>query len=110
LLYVSETWTVTARDARRITAAQMKYVRRTAGYTWTDYKSNSQFAKKLEGTPGVEKLLEYKSNWIKHDRLSTIKNTLLPNWPNEQWQTPAETSRYVRPERVNKWSNSMTDI
>ena len=27
----SETWTVKARDARRITAAQMKYMRRTAG-------------------------------------------------------------------------------
>jgi len=28
--------TIKARDARRITAAEMKYVRRTAGYTWTD--------------------------------------------------------------------------
>ena len=36
LLYGSETWTVEARDARRITAAQMKYMRRRAGYTWTD--------------------------------------------------------------------------
>jgi len=34
LLYGSETWTVKARDARRITAAEMKYMRRTAGYTW----------------------------------------------------------------------------
>ena len=31
-LYGSETWTVKARDARRITAAEMKYIR-TAGYT-----------------------------------------------------------------------------
>ena len=31
LLYGSETWTVKARDARRITAAEMKYMRRTAG-------------------------------------------------------------------------------
>jgi hypothetical protein len=34
LLYGSETWTVKASDARRITAAEMKYMRRTAGYTW----------------------------------------------------------------------------
>jgi hypothetical protein len=40
LLYGSETWTVKARDARRITAAQMKCMRRTAGYTWADYKTN----------------------------------------------------------------------
>jgi len=42
LLYGSETWTITARDARRITAAEMKYMRRTAGYTWTDHKTNTQ--------------------------------------------------------------------
>jgi len=32
--FSSETWTIKARDARRITAAEMKYMRRTAGYTW----------------------------------------------------------------------------
>jgi hypothetical protein len=36
LLCGSETWTVTARDGRRITAAEMKYMR-TAGYIWTNY-------------------------------------------------------------------------
>jgi len=30
-LYGNETWTVKARDGRRITAAEMKYMRRTAG-------------------------------------------------------------------------------
>ena len=34
LLYGSETWTVKAREARRIRAAEMKYMRITAGYTW----------------------------------------------------------------------------
>jgi hypothetical protein len=29
----------------------MKYMRRTAGYTWTDYKSNSHIAKEFEITP-----------------------------------------------------------
>jgi len=33
LLYGSETWTFKARDGRRITAAEMKYMRITAGYT-----------------------------------------------------------------------------
>ena len=31
LLYCRETWTIKARDARRITAAEMKYMRITAG-------------------------------------------------------------------------------
>ena len=47
LLFGSETWTIKARDARRITAAEMKYIRRTAGYAWTDYETNEQIAKEL---------------------------------------------------------------
>jgi hypothetical protein len=42
LLYGSETWTIKASDARRITAAEMKYMTGTAGYTWADYKTNAQ--------------------------------------------------------------------
>jgi hypothetical protein len=41
----SNSWTITARDTRRITAAEMKYIRNTAGYTWTDYKTNTEIAK-----------------------------------------------------------------
>jgi hypothetical protein len=46
-LYGCETWTFNARDARRISTAEMKYVymRRRAGHTWTDYKTNTQIAK-----------------------------------------------------------------
>ena len=44
----------------------MKYMRRTAGYIWTDYKTNAQIAKELKITPILDKLLEYKSNWIQH--------------------------------------------
>jgi len=60
LLYDSETWTNNARDARRITAAEMKYMRRTAGYTWTDYRTNGQIKKDFKITPILDILLEYK--------------------------------------------------
>jgi len=33
-----------------LTAAEMKHMRRTAGYTWTDYKTNAQIAKELKIT------------------------------------------------------------
>jgi hypothetical protein len=68
LLYGSETWTVKARDASRITAAEIKYKRRTAGYIRTDYKTNIQISNKLKNTvsPILDKLLEYKRNWIQH--------------------------------------------
>ena len=55
--------TIKARDARRITAAEMKYMRRTAGYTWTDYKTNTEITKELKITPILDK---YKRNWIQH--------------------------------------------
>jgi hypothetical protein len=51
LLYGSETWTIKARDARRISAAEMKYMRITAVCTWTDHKTNTQIAKELKITP-----------------------------------------------------------
>ena len=54
LLYGSETWTIKARDARRITAAEIKYMRRTAGYTWTGYKTNTQITKELKITAILE--------------------------------------------------------
>jgi hypothetical protein len=75
LLYGSETWTIKASDARRITAAEMKYMR-TAGYTWTDYKTNAQIAKELKITPILDKLLEYKRSWIHH--INRIPRNRLP--------------------------------
>jgi hypothetical protein len=65
-LYGSETRTFKAKDTRRITAAEMKYMRRTAGYTRTDYKTNTQIAKEIKITPILDKLLEYKRKWIQH--------------------------------------------
>jgi len=53
----------------------MKYMRRTAGYTWTDYKK-IQIAKELKITPILDKLLEYKRNWIRH--VSRMPRNRLP--------------------------------
>jgi len=44
----------------------MKYMRITAEYTRTDYKTNTQIAKELKISPISDKLLEYKRNWIQH--------------------------------------------
>jgi hypothetical protein len=44
----------------------MKYMRRTARYNWADCKTNAQIAKELKITPILDKLLEYKRNWIQH--------------------------------------------
>ena len=84
LLYGSEPWSIKARDARRITAAEMNSMRTAAGYSWTDYKTNSHIAKELEITPVLDKLPEYKRNWIQHvnrmprDRLPRIMKHYSP--------------------------------
>jgi len=61
---------------KRITAAEMKYMRITAGYTWTDYKTNAIIVKKLKITPILNKLLEYKRSWIQH--VSRMPRNRLP--------------------------------
>jgi hypothetical protein len=63
---VGENWTIKARHARRITAADVKYMRKTAGYTWTDYKTNIQTAEELNITPVLDRMQEYRRNWLQH--------------------------------------------
>ena len=38
----------------------------TVGYTWADYKTNTQITNELKITLILDKLLEYKRNWIQH--------------------------------------------
>jgi hypothetical protein len=63
LLYGSDTWTIKGRDTRRITAAEMKYTRRTAEYIGTDYKKKCSNCKGIKNNTNCT-LLEYKRNWI----------------------------------------------
>jgi hypothetical protein len=41
----------------------MKYMRRTSGYTWTDYKTNTQIAKELKITPILDKITGLQEKW-----------------------------------------------
>jgi hypothetical protein len=59
-------------------------MRRTAGYIWTDYKTNTQITKELKITQILNKLLEYKRNWIKGKAI-----------PLQTWTGP-EFSRRLR--------------
>jgi len=66
LLYGSENWTIKARNARRITAAEIKRVRKTAEYAWTDYKTNTEIAKKSNIIPVLGKIQGYRRNLLQH--------------------------------------------
>jgi hypothetical protein len=59
---ISPEWVMGPEQGK--SSGRMKYMRRTAGYTWTDYKTNTQVAKQLKITPVLNRLLEYKRNWI----------------------------------------------
>ena len=83
------TWS-SANSSRRISAAETKYMRRTAGYTWTDYKTNLHIAKESEVTQVLDKLLEYKRNWIQH--VNRMPRDILPRIM-EQYSTTGRRNR-----------------
>jgi hypothetical protein len=68
LLYGSEAWTLKGRDKPRITAAEMKFMRKTAKYTWQDHKRNQDITEELKIQPVMEKINNYKNKWIQHVR------------------------------------------
>jgi hypothetical protein len=56
LLYGSKNWTI-KKDARRITAAKLKYIRKTAGCIWADYKTKTEI-EKTKYNPSFGKIQE----------------------------------------------------
>ena len=85
--------TIKERDVRRITAAEMNCMRRTAGYTWTDYKTNTQIKKELKITQILDKLLEYKRNQIQY--LNRMPRNRLPRVM--KYYSPTGSRNHGRP-------------
>jgi hypothetical protein len=87
-------------------------MRRTVGYNWTDHKTNKETVKELNITPVLDKIQDYKRNWIQVHRISCNRlprliKELHPQRQKEPRKTTEETSGRVRPERVNKSPNSL---
>jgi hypothetical protein len=59
---------ITAAETKymRITAAEMKYIGKTAEYTWTDHQTNTEIAKELTITAILDKIQEYRRNWLQN--------------------------------------------
>jgi len=110
LLYSSENWTTITQEARRITAAEIKYMRKTAGCTWTDYKTNTEIAKELNITPVLDKIQDYRKNWLQLINRMPQRLPRITNRQIKQQKKPGQTikvSRCVRQERVNRWSSAL---
>ncbi|KAJ4427524.1 hypothetical protein ANN_25172 [Periplaneta americana] len=58
LLYGSEIWVLKQRDISRLRADEMKYLRRTAGYTLLHHKRNDNILQELNMQPLEEKITE----------------------------------------------------
>ena len=55
LTYGSETWALRKKDEQRISAAEMRFLRKTAGYTLMDRKRNENILKRSESNAGCKK-------------------------------------------------------
>jgi len=66
LLYGSENWTLTALQRRGIEAAEIKLLRPLAGYSLYDHKTNDYIRRKLRITGILDKIDEYRRNWLSH--------------------------------------------
>jgi hypothetical protein len=66
LIYGREIWTLTQQDKSRLKASEMKFLRRTAGYTLLDHNKNEDILQELNTTSVLEKITKYRHNWAKH--------------------------------------------
>jgi hypothetical protein len=70
LSYGRETWTI--RADKRLISAEMRFPRRTAGYTRWDHKINEDILTELQILQTTEFIYRYRKNWKQHvDRLSS---------------------------------------
>jgi predicted glycosyltransferase len=65
-LYGRENWTTKANAKTGITAAEMRFMRTTAKYIWSDYKINDDILKELKTEPIMKKVIKHKNSWIQY--------------------------------------------
>jgi hypothetical protein len=71
----SKNWNLTALQRRRIEAAEMKLLIPLAGYTLYDHKTKDCIHRELRITGILDKIDEYKRNWL----FTLAKNATKPN-------------------------------
>jgi hypothetical protein len=59
-------WTLIQCNKNRLQTAEMKYLRRTAGYTLLNHKRNEEILEELHVTPLEDKLCTYRHKWFQH--------------------------------------------
>jgi hypothetical protein len=75
-MYGSEAWTICKSDRTRVTAKEMTFLRRTAGYTKLDKKRNTEILRELKINSVLEHIDQYRNNW--KQRVQRIDRRRIP--------------------------------
>jgi hypothetical protein len=76
LCYGSEASTVKKKDEIQITACEMGFMQRTAGYTRWDWKWNEDVMKELHIEPVLDYIQHYQKQWKNH--LTQMRTPQIP--------------------------------
>ncbi|KAJ4432301.1 hypothetical protein ANN_20920 [Periplaneta americana] len=66
LCYGGEAWTIRTKDGSRLTACEMRFMCRTAGYTKWDRKKNEDILQELNVSSILDYISRYQLNWKEH--------------------------------------------
>jgi len=83
-LFGSENWTLTSSQRRRIEAAEMILLRPLAGYTLFYHKTNDSIRRELQITCILDKIDEYRLNWLLHLQRMPQNRILLKSYHYRQ--------------------------
>jgi hypothetical protein len=76
LCYGSENWTINKRDAQKLEAAQMRFLRPLLGLTRLDRQRNPEIRNSLKVDNIVEDIKQYQRRWVDH--LERMDRSRLP--------------------------------
>lgn len=95
LTYGSEVWALRKTDKRRLEAAEMRFMRQTAGVTLRDKKRSTEIRNLLGVTSVVQRVKRYRKNWRTH--VNRMEDHRSPKMI--QHYTPTEKRPKGRPRR-----------
>jgi hypothetical protein len=98
LIHGSEAWTI----RKRLQAAEMKFMRKTAGLTLWDHKSNEEVLNNLKVEPIFKFIQNYRANFKEH--VERMDSNRIPN--NLLNYRPYRKRSLGRP--LKRWSETIT--
>jgi hypothetical protein len=78
LTYGSEAWTIRKADERRVTTAEMRFMRQTAGCSLLELQRNEDILKELNIDPIVCYMQQYRTQWGKKKHVERMDPDTMP--------------------------------